>query len=93
MPDVQRDWKQKRALTIAEASAYVGVSRGTLTNWILSGLIPFEELPGRGNGSHKFRMIRKSDLDAFLERYYHASKEKEKPVSSRREIVLLEHTS
>ena len=83
----------KRALNIDEAAKYVGVSRGTLTNWILSGLVPFEELPGRGSGSHKFRLIRKSDLDAFLEQHYHASWEKGKTEYPRCKIVLLKRTT
>ena len=90
---VQDGTEQKRALNIAEASAYIGVSRGTLNNWILSGLIPFEELPGRGTGSHKFRLIRRFDLDVFLESHYHTLREKIKPQNPRREIVLLERTT
>lgn len=90
---VQDDAEQKRALNIADAASYIGVSRGTLNNWILSGLLPFEELPGRGAGSHKFRLIRKSDLDAFLGSHYHTLREKIKPQNPRREIVLLERTT
>ena len=85
--------EQKRALNIAEAASYVSVSRGTLNNWLISGILPFEELPGRGDGSHRFRLIRKSDLDAFLERHYHTLREKIKPQNPRREIVLLERTT
>ena len=56
----------KRAFTITEAAEYACVSRGTLRNWVVSGLLPYEELPSRGDGSHKFRLIRKLDLDDFL---------------------------
>ncbi len=62
--------KSKRAFTIVECAEYVGVSPGTVRNWIVSGILPFEELPGRGNGAHKHRLIRKSDLDVFLDAYY-----------------------
>lgn len=61
----------KRAMTITEASQYVGVSRGTIENWLKKGLLPFEELPGKGNGFHKFRLIRKEDIDKFLDSTYH----------------------
>ena len=63
--------QNKRALTIAESAAYACVSEGIVRNWITSGLIPYEELPGKGNGSRKFRLIRKSDLDNFLNIHYH----------------------
>jgi excisionase family DNA binding protein len=82
----------KRAFNIVEAASYIGVSRGTFNNWILSGLIPFEELPGRGAGSHKFRLIRRSDLDAFLDRHYHTIEKKEKSKNTRGEIFLLPRT-
>ena len=61
---------KKRALTISEAATYACVSRATLLGWITSGILPFEDLPGRGNGSYRFRLVRKSDLDEFLNRYY-----------------------
>ena len=66
----------KRAFTIAEAAEYACVSRGTLTCWITSGQLPYEDLPGRGDGSHKFRLIRKQDLDEFLDRHYSVTGEK-----------------
>lgn len=90
---VQNGAEQKRAFTITEAAEYACVSRATLMNWIVTGLLPYEELPGRGDGSHRFRLIRKSDLNAFLERYYHASKDKGKSENPRQEIVLLERTT
>ena len=60
----------KRALTILEVSEYSCVSRGTVHNWISQRLLPFEELPGRGEGSQRFIRIRKEDLDTFLDSYY-----------------------
>ena len=80
--------KQKRALTIAEAAEYACVSEGTVRNWINSRIIPFEVLPGRGNGLHKFRLIRKSDLDKFLDKNYHqAHKNRSKKFS--KDFILL----
>ena len=60
----------KRALTIREAAEYACVSRGTIENWLTRGVLPFEELPSRGTGKYCFRRIRKTDLDAFLNRFY-----------------------
>ena len=78
----------KRALTISEAAEYACVSRGSLQNWVDSGLIPFEELPSRGSGSHRFRLIRKTDLDDFLDQYYHAPDKKKNEIN-RSELILL----
>ena len=64
----------KRAFNMCEAAEYSCVSRGTLTGWITNGLLPCEELPGRGDGSHKFRLIRKLDLDEFLEKHYQSGR-------------------
>ena len=61
------DLNNKRAFTISEAAEYTCVSKATLHNWLVTGLLSYEELPGRGDGSHRFRLIRKCDLDAFLE--------------------------
>jgi len=78
----------KRALTIQEAAEYVGVSRGTLDNWLAKGLLPYEELPGNGARAYRFRRIRKSDLDEFLDGCLHdATALQEKP--SRAKVVLL----
>ncbi len=66
----------KRAFTISEAAEYACVSEGTIRNWVNSQIISFEELPGRGNGSHKFRLIRKSDLDKFLDKNYQQASKK-----------------
>jgi len=64
----------KRAFNIKEAADYACVSEGTVRNWIASRIIPFEEFPGRGDGSHKFRLIRKRDLDEFLDKHYNELK-------------------
>ena len=90
---VQNTTDLKRALNVTEAARFVGVSRGTIMNWLISGILPFEELPGRGDGSHRFRLIRRSDLDAFLERYYHSPSENEETKIEQNEIILLERTS
>jgi len=58
----------KRALTILEAAEYACVSRGIVGAWLAKGLLPYEELPGNGSGSYRFRRIRKADLDEFLDR-------------------------
>ena len=60
----------KRALTIKEAADYVCVSRSTVENWLAQGLLPYEELPGRGKGIYHYRRIRKNDLDNFLNKFY-----------------------
>ena len=61
---------KKRALKITEAAEYSCVSRATIENWLVKGLLPYEELPGAGSGAHRFRRIRKQDLDDFLNRFY-----------------------
>ena len=64
------DLSKKRALTIAEATRYSCYSRGTIEGWIARGLLPYEEPPGRGTGNHRFRKIRRADLDTLLDSYY-----------------------
>ena len=71
-----KERKNKRAFTISEAAEYACVSRGTVINWITSGLLPFEELPSRGDGSHKFRLIRRADIDQFFDEHYIQGDEK-----------------
>jgi len=61
----------KRAFTIAEASEHACVSEATIRNWLVSGLLPYEELPGCGTGVNKMRRIRRCDIDEFLDRHYH----------------------
>jgi len=82
----------KRAFTVAEAARYACVSRGTVEFWLERGLLPVEELPGRGNGSHRFRRIRKADLDAFLDRHYSRHSMKEKKDNLDGKITLLPRT-
>ena len=62
--------QNKRALTIAEAAEYACVSRGTIKNWIALGVLSFEDLPGSGKGNRRFILIRKKDLDTFLNSNY-----------------------
>ncbi len=57
----------KRALNISEAAEYACVSRGTIETWMARKLLPYEELPGTGS-KNRFRLIRKADLDEFLDR-------------------------
>ena len=57
----------KRALTISEAAKYACVSRTTIDNWLSRGILAYEELPGGGSGAYRFRRIRLTDLDAFLD--------------------------
>ncbi len=64
---------EKRAFTIKEAAEYACVSRTTVENWLSLGILPYENLPGRGDGMHSFRRIRKNDLDRFLNIYYKKS--------------------
>ncbi len=79
----------KRAFTITEAAEYACVSRATLQNWIVLGLLPYEELPSRGDGSRKFRLIRKYDLDAFFTKHYYRKNTSHKNGCSQ-ELILFE---
>ena len=65
-----KDLRNKRILTISEAVEYSGYSRGTITNWLDRGLLPYEELPSRGNGRKRFIRIRTVDLDDLLDQHY-----------------------
>ena len=58
--------QQKRAFNVSEAAQYACVSRGTVEYWLMKGLLPYEELPGKGE-KQRFRRIRKKDIDAFLD--------------------------
>ena len=66
------DIKSKRALSITEASDYACVSRATISNWLMCGLLPYEDLPGRGKGNYKFRLIRRNELDEFLNKHHNS---------------------
>ncbi len=82
---------QKRALTIVEAAEYACVSRGTIENWLAKGILPFEELPSRGNRQYRFRRIRREDLESFLNSNYKQPQEKEnkKSQKNKKELILL----
>jgi excisionase family DNA binding protein len=81
----------KRAFTIKEAAEYACVSRATVENWLIRGILPFEELPSRGNGAYCFRRIRKNDLDAFLNNHYQQNSFSDKQNKNKeyRELILL----
>lgn len=79
---------EKRALTLSEAAEYACVSRSTVENWISKGLLPFEELPGRGTGLYCFRRIRKEDLDNFLNQSYQQNNNKLKKELKNKLILL-----
>jgi len=84
----------KRAFTIKEAADYACVSRSTVENWLNKGLLPYEELPGRGNGLYHYRRIRKKDLDEFLNKFYlkyNITQSYNKKVS--KELILLPRIS
>ena len=88
----QSNNEPKRALSIQEAAEYACVSRGTIENWMAQGFLPYEELPGRGKGIQRFRMIRSEDLKAFLEKHYCANTRVERHLESK-ELILLPRKS
>lgn len=67
-----QDYKTKRVMNISETAYYAGVSRSTIESWLAEKLLPFENLPSRGNGTKRFRRIRKADIDTFLDSHYQA---------------------
>ena len=80
----------KRAMKISEAAEYACVSRGIIENWLNKGLLPFEELPSSGTGAHRFRLIRKQDLDEFLRQYYQTNvKCSDTKQDSLKKVILL----
>ncbi|MFC1650637.1 helix-turn-helix domain-containing protein [Candidatus Latescibacterota bacterium] len=60
----------KRVLNVSQAAEYICVSRSVVETWLSKGILPFEELPSCGNGSHRFRRIRVTDIDDFLDMHY-----------------------
>ncbi len=92
MSKILENTSKKRAFTISEAAEYACVSRGTLTGWITKGALPYEDLPGRGNGSHKFRLIRKNDLDKFLDTHYQGTNDNSFRNSSNKLVLLPKDT-
>ena len=82
----------KPLLSIPEATRYSGFSRGMITNWLDAGVIPYVDLPpGRGKGVYRNRRIRRVDMDAFLEKYYHTGRPNRK-VTTADPIILLPRT-
>ena len=79
---------EKRALTIKEAAEYACVSDGTVKNWISKRILPFEELPGRGEGTQRFIRIRFDDLKVFLDLNY-CKPNQNKKVKIKEELILL----
>ena len=85
----------KRAFSIKEVAEYACVSRATVENWLIRGILSFEELPSRGKGAYCFRRIRKNDLDEFLNKYYQQNSFSDKPNENKefREMILLPRNS
>jgi hypothetical protein len=79
---------EKRAFSIAEAAKYACVSRGIVDNWLNKGLLPYEELPRYGNGSNRFRRIRRHNLDNFLNDKYQNKAKQSKTVKSKDHFLL-----
>lgn len=87
-----RDIHNKRALTIQEAADYACVSRSTIENWMSKGILPFENLPGRGSGSNRFKRIRKTDLNNFLDQYYQQNFKPNKKKESKELFLIPRNT-
>ena len=89
----------KRAFSVSEAAEYAYIGRSTLEGWITKGLLPYEELPGRGDNKYRFLRIRKKDLDAFLDNHYKEciknsdTSGAKRKISSDSEIFLLPRNS
>jgi excisionase family DNA binding protein len=81
-------FSDKRALSISEAAKYACVSRGTIENWLTQGMLPFEELPGRGGGNQKFRRIRLNDLNTLLESHYCSTSQVSR-TETKKDLMLL----
>ncbi|MFC1694134.1 hypothetical protein ACFL1R_11565 [Candidatus Latescibacterota bacterium] len=82
----------KRAFTISEAAEYACVSRNMIDIWMAKGLLRFEELPGRGSGTYRFRRIRKNDIDNFLNQFYRQNSLSDKKKKSQELILLPRNT-
>jgi len=91
MIDVKKS-NNKRAFSIKETAEYACVSRGTVENWLAKGLLPYEEMPGRGNGTYHFRRIRKDDIDEFLNQFYHEKRSIHKNKAAKKIILLPRNT-
>jgi len=62
--------KNSKLLTIAQVAEAANVSRATVTGWLDRRELPFIDLPGKGDGSHRFRRIHPKDFLAFQRRYH-----------------------
>jgi hypothetical protein len=71
-------YSERRAFNVSKAAEYACVSRGTMEAWLTKGLIPYEDLPSTGE-RNRFRRIRKSDLDAFLDKHRSVGKNTAEP--------------
>ncbi len=88
-----KNQNEKRALTLTEAAEYACVSKGSIKNWLSQRLLPFEEFPGRGDGSHRFIRIRLKDLKAFLDSNYHKPNQTNKVKKDDNLILLPQNNS
>ncbi len=59
-----------RVLNVSQAAEYIGVSRSVVETLLSKGILPYEELPSCGNGSHRFRRIRVADINEFIDKHY-----------------------
>ena len=85
MNEVRKTY-EKRALTVKEVAEYACVGRTTVEGWLNRGLLPCEELPGRG-GRYRFRRIRRADLERFLDESYRSNHQEKQRDSEK--IILL----
>lgn len=83
------NYKNKRILTVAAAARYSGYSRGTIEFWLSTGELKCESPPSRGNGSNRFRRIRKEDLDNMLDQSYGLEKNNHQNQALNDEMTLL----
>ena len=82
----------RRAFTIPEAAEYTCVSRSTIENWMEKGILPFENLPGRGSSKYQFKSIRKVDLDNFLDKFYQQNFKPNKKKESKELFLIPRNT-
>ncbi len=68
--DVLRKENEWVWLTPTEAAAYLRVTRPTIYRYMSTGLLPYYELKSGGG-----RRLRRSDLDAVLERRHRGSED------------------
>lgn len=68
--DARRNENDRVWLTPTEAAVYLRVTRPTIYRYMATGLLPYYELKSGGG-----RRLRRSDLDAVLERRHSGSEE------------------